>query len=155
MELARQEQKTTIVQKTDASQEMEKAFELKGSATTVSAVQGPIRRKRRLKGQETCGVCGDQAKSHNFGALSCETCKAFFRRNALRTTVCFDLDSRKLFRDFVVVNNLYRELLMSGVYRKNKLLPQSHQDTTFRSSYLGNQLHSNIAKEYSYCQIKP
>ncbi|CAG2163687.1 unnamed protein product [Oppiella nova] len=31
-----------------------------------------------------CGVCGNRAMGHNFGALSCEPCKAFFRRNAFR-----------------------------------------------------------------------
>lgn len=30
-----------------------------------------------------CGVCGDKALGHNFNALTCESCKAFFRRNAL------------------------------------------------------------------------
>ncbi|KAL8620638.1 hypothetical protein ACOMHN_029528 [Nucella lapillus] len=44
----------------------------------------PLRRKRRMKGQKTCTVCGDLAQSHNFGALTCETCKAFFRRNAFK-----------------------------------------------------------------------
>ncbi|CAG2109041.1 unnamed protein product [Medioppia subpectinata] len=29
-----------------------------------------------------CGVCGDKALGRNFCALSCESCKAFFRRNA-------------------------------------------------------------------------
>ncbi|KAL6445836.1 hypothetical protein ACFW04_000921 [Cataglyphis niger] len=32
-----------------------------------------------------CGVCGDRALGYNFNAVSCESCKAFFRRNALRT----------------------------------------------------------------------
>ncbi|KAH9506883.1 zinc ion binding [Dermatophagoides farinae] len=32
-----------------------------------------------------CGVCGDKALGYNFNALTCESCKAFFRRNALRT----------------------------------------------------------------------
>ncbi|KAH9426404.1 Ligand binding domain of hormone receptors [Dermatophagoides pteronyssinus] len=31
-----------------------------------------------------CGVCGDKALGYNFNALTCESCKAFFRRNALR-----------------------------------------------------------------------
>lgn len=37
-----------------------------------------------------CGVCGDKALGHNFNALSCESCKAFFRRNALtsKTFTC-------------------------------------------------------------------
>ncbi|XP_075680871.1 uncharacterized protein LOC113797384 [Dermatophagoides pteronyssinus] len=30
-----------------------------------------------------CVVCGDKAKGMNFNALTCQSCKAFFRRNAL------------------------------------------------------------------------
>ncbi|XP_075724690.1 vitamin D3 receptor isoform X2 [Rhipicephalus microplus] len=28
-----------------------------------------------------CGVCGDRAKSYHFGGISCDSCKAFFRRS--------------------------------------------------------------------------
>ena len=28
-----------------------------------------------------CGICGDVAKSYHFGGLSCDSCKAFFRRS--------------------------------------------------------------------------
>ncbi|XP_011310229.1 nuclear hormone receptor HR96 [Fopius arisanus] len=31
-----------------------------------------------------CAVCGDRALGYNFNAISCESCKAFFRRNALK-----------------------------------------------------------------------
>ncbi|XP_054162244.1 nuclear hormone receptor HR96-like [Oppia nitens] len=31
-----------------------------------------------------CVVCGDKATGYNFNALTCESCKAFFRRNALK-----------------------------------------------------------------------
>ncbi|CAG2173965.1 unnamed protein product [Oppiella nova] len=31
-----------------------------------------------------CGICGDKALGYNFNAITCESCKAFFRRNALR-----------------------------------------------------------------------
>ncbi|KAI6173413.1 hypothetical protein M3Y98_01078700 [Aphelenchoides besseyi] len=34
--------------------------------------------------QKTCRVCGDQATGYNFNVVSCESCKAYFRRNANR-----------------------------------------------------------------------
>ncbi|KAL3125341.1 hypothetical protein niasHT_001326 [Heterodera trifolii] len=34
--------------------------------------------------QKKCRVCGDSATGYNFNVISCESCKAFFRRNALR-----------------------------------------------------------------------
>ncbi|CAJ0573961.1 unnamed protein product, partial [Mesorhabditis spiculigera] len=41
-------------------------------------------RNRRSK---TCRVCGDHATGYNFNVITCESCKAFFRRNALRPKV--------------------------------------------------------------------
>ncbi|XP_068210043.1 uncharacterized protein [Palaemon carinicauda] len=35
----------------------------------------------RSGGTKACGVCGDVAKSMHFGGLSCDSCKAFFRRS--------------------------------------------------------------------------
>ncbi|KAA0186854.1 Nuclear hormone receptor family member nhr-48 [Fasciolopsis buskii] len=32
--------------------------------------------------EKLCKVCNDRAVNHNFGQLTCESCKAFFRRNA-------------------------------------------------------------------------
>ena len=34
-----------------------------------------------------CSVCGDKALGYNFNAITCESCKAFFRRNALKNKV--------------------------------------------------------------------
>lgn len=44
-------------------------------------------RKSRAKEEKLCGVCGDRAFGYNFDAISCESCKAFFRRNALKGLV--------------------------------------------------------------------
>ncbi|XP_064631372.1 nuclear hormone receptor HR96-like isoform X2 [Lineus longissimus] len=41
-------------------------------------------RARKQKEDKYCGVCGDRALGYNFDAISCESCKAFFRRNALK-----------------------------------------------------------------------
>ncbi len=46
----------------------------------------------------TCVVCGSPAHGYNFDAISCESCKAFFRRNALKDPVRFY--SRKLLYAF-------------------------------------------------------
>ncbi|KAF5398069.1 hypothetical protein PHET_08998 [Paragonimus heterotremus] len=37
--------------------------------------------------EKRCKVCGDRAVNHNFGQLTCESCKAFFRRNAHKVCV--------------------------------------------------------------------
>ena len=45
--------------------------------------------KRRPKPKDgsmlLCQICGDRALGYNFDAITCESCKAFFRRNALKT----------------------------------------------------------------------
>jgi len=39
------------------------------------------------KKKKICQICGDFSLGHNFGVITCESCKAFFRRNALRLKV--------------------------------------------------------------------
>jgi hypothetical protein len=43
---------------------------------------------RRGSKQSICLVCGDVARIINYGALCCQACKTFFRRNASNTSVC-------------------------------------------------------------------
>ena len=48
---------------------------------------------KREKSNKLCMVCGDKALGYNFNALTCESCKAFFRRNALKNKVRTKLPS--------------------------------------------------------------
>lgn len=51
-------------------------------------------RHRHLNGeQQLCAVCSDAACGYNFDALTCHSCKLFFRRNAFRVSLCFLLRS--------------------------------------------------------------
>ena len=80
-----------------------------------------------------CGVCGDVARSRNFGVLCCESCKSFFRRSVLN----------KKFGNFRCVGNGDRPCLISSAKRsrcrscrmnrclaigtgKDNLLPSNH-----------------------------
>ena len=40
--------------------------------------------KNKQAKDKICLVCGDRALGYNFNAISCESCKAFFRRNAFK-----------------------------------------------------------------------
>lgn len=44
---------------------------------------------KRAKGELICVVCGAAANGYNFDAITCESCKAFFRRNAFRPLVSY------------------------------------------------------------------
>ncbi|PAA93254.1 hypothetical protein BOX15_Mlig017314g2 [Macrostomum lignano] len=63
------------------------------ASAAADSVVGPRspHRKRRYKmqlsqplDQYRCHVCGDKALGFNFDAVTCESCKAFFRRNAFK-----------------------------------------------------------------------
>ncbi|CAF3501317.1 unnamed protein product [Adineta steineri] len=45
--------------------------------------------KKVKHGSLTCVVCGSPALGYNFDAITCESCKAFFRRNALKNPGSF------------------------------------------------------------------
>ncbi|CAG5115382.1 unnamed protein product, partial [Candidula unifasciata] len=54
------------------------------SAEDSDGLMSCSRRKLKCKDDKSCGVCGDKALGYNFNAVTCESCKAFFRRNALK-----------------------------------------------------------------------
>ena len=66
-----------------------------GSSSMESSSQGGPgstgSRSRKNKEDKICGVCGDKALGFNFDAISCESCKAFFRRNAPKGLVSIQL----------------------------------------------------------------
>nr|KAG5708734.1 hypothetical protein BaRGS_034951 [Batillaria attramentaria] len=55
------------------------------SDSTVTSVGG-------VNKDKLCLVCGDKALGYNFNAISCESCKAFFRRNAHKELVASAID---------------------------------------------------------------
>lgn len=59
----------------------------KSASAWIGAEQTEAGRSRKHKDSKTCGVCGDRALGYNFDAISCESCKAFFRRNAHKGVV--------------------------------------------------------------------
>ena len=48
----------------------------------VIAVSDPSLTSPRRVADKTCRICGDCAVGFNFEVVTCESCKAFFRRNA-------------------------------------------------------------------------
>ena len=66
-------------------------------SSTLQPDSAELSRKRtRVKDEKICGVCGDKALGYNFNAVTCESCKAFFRRNALKPKVSFIAESSAL-----------------------------------------------------------
>ena len=43
--------------------------------------------KRKLFDGEKCSICGDNGTGFNYGALTCNPCKSFFRRSILENNL--------------------------------------------------------------------
>ncbi|XP_052100411.1 nuclear hormone receptor HR96-like isoform X2 [Mytilus californianus] len=74
----------------DTSEDNSNAGEYTSPGSVKSETSPGKGRGRRAKDDKSCRVCGDKALGYNFNAVTCESCKAFFRRNALKdqTTKC-------------------------------------------------------------------
>lgn len=71
---------------------MEDVRVLKGDITTPST--GMMTNINKT----LCQVCGDKALGfYNFNAITCESCKAFFRRNAYREVIIINLSFMLIF----------------------------------------------------------
>ena len=65
------------------------------SSNSSLALPASTATNTETKMPKICAVCGDKALGYNFGAMTCESCKAFFRRNALSNKVKLELISLK------------------------------------------------------------
>ena len=68
----------------EAADEEEDQVDVLPSSSTNEVTE---RKQPKLVTNKICLVCGDAALGKNFGAVSCESCKAFFRRNALKVRI--------------------------------------------------------------------
>lgn len=72
--------------------------------------------RKRLDGL-MCSICKDSAHGYNFDVITCESCKAFFRRNALKKPVCIVWQKTSIHsnRIFSFREHLNVELAMANV----------------------------------------
>ena len=72
-------------------------------------------KEKRQKSDLNCVVCDSPANGYNFDAVTCESCKAFFRRNAFRPIVSwiffFSFEINK-FHIFFLSSTLFTLLIM-------------------------------------------
>uniref|UniRef100_A0A914V3X3 Nuclear hormone receptor HR96 n=1 Tax=Plectus sambesii TaxID=2011161 RepID=A0A914V3X3_9BILA len=53
-----------------------------GTRKRISSMSSSLGYGEKRTATKVCRVCGDKAYSYNFNVITCESCKAFFRRNA-------------------------------------------------------------------------
>lgn len=70
----------------DSTDKLTEKYQLPSSVSATIEVPTSNAKKTKV-GTLTCVVCGASALGYNFDAITCESCKAFFRRNALKNLV--------------------------------------------------------------------
>ena len=78
------------------------------------------RQGKTLSTSNICQVCGDSASIYNYGALSCQSCKTFFRRNAshpyVRNLFLIQLDFLFIFLNKYKIINIINTLFPLGCF---------------------------------------
>ncbi|CAF3724111.1 unnamed protein product [Rotaria sp. Silwood1] len=94
-------------------------------------VQPSDKKNKPKDGSLICVVCGSPAHGYNFGAIACESCKAFFRRNARK-----DSDEQKASKHRQIEEN--RSLALNSNSQTNE------QDFQLSSSTFLDDLFTSI-----------
>ncbi|XP_063704782.1 nuclear hormone receptor HR96 [Culicoides brevitarsis] len=129
---------------------------------------------RQSRGR-TCQVCGDKALGYNFNAVTCESCKAFFRRNALtkkeftcpfnqnceitvvtrrfcqkcRLTRCFDIGMKKEYIMSETEKVEKRKKIELNRAKRKSGIPNGDD---VASTSTGNAIDKKIKREFEYLQ---
>ncbi|CAF1281858.1 unnamed protein product [Rotaria sordida] len=142
------------------------------SRSTVTSTITTNNGTRRQKDISPCYVCGAKAHGYNFDQITCESCKAFFRRNALkgvdkfrcrnnnncvitpatrkrckrcRLTKCFTVGMRK---DWILTEEEKRSKRKK--IERNRLIKQQAQLTLYQRQQQNNDLtHLNVQTNIS------
>lgn len=61
----------------------------------------------KAESKVVCEVCGDKARGNNFDAITCASCKEFFRRNAYKEKVNFIYQLRLITHMSIKTDCLY------------------------------------------------
>ncbi|CAG2104611.1 unnamed protein product [Medioppia subpectinata] len=83
-----------------------------------------------------CAVCGEKAQGYNFCAITCQSCKAFFRRNAYNIEEWILNEEEKLFRRIQIEENRRN--------KRNKI--KTNAESTFSPSSEGSNDESMAAE---------
>ncbi|KAK7067066.1 zinc ion binding [Halocaridina rubra] len=92
---------------------MEGSIGSPGEEQVASPQDGASTSGGKRPDSKKCGVCGDRALGYNFNAITCESCKAFFRRNALKNK-----EFRCPFQDSCKVDQVTRRFCQKCRLRK-------------------------------------
>ncbi|KAF7260327.1 hypothetical protein EG68_02527 [Paragonimus skrjabini miyazakii] len=96
--------------------------------------------------EKRCKVCGDRAVNHNFGQLTCESCKAFFRRNAHKLLPTF-LEPMPDYQDSIAMTT-------ESEFLRSLSRPQCFVELTCTSKTGEHEITPATRRECPACRLK-